>query len=322
MGNGFDLAHGLPTRYEDFRKYLLGIYPKSIDMEHAYEHVHEDDSVAFIIGLISSAEKEEQWRKYSEEGLGDLTYSEFLEFWERDSEVEWKYIEKSLGRLPFEEYLERWVFNYEGEENVDCDDVKYELEFSSDNYYLGMLELNRLFTGWVNSIDESDIVLKQEFKKLINEERDFFINFNYTCVLEDIYNARNVCHIHGKKHDSELLFGHGEGLRGGFETPQDAFEKNLVKINNLLRKDTNDAYEKNKDFFAKLTSVGEIYSIGFSFSEVDLIYIEQICKSCHTERCTWYLSDYDYDEKGEMYKRSIREAGFKGGFKVCSIAED
>ena len=34
IGNGFDIGHGLPTQYWDFRTYLENVYP---DFLHAFE---------------------------------------------------------------------------------------------------------------------------------------------------------------------------------------------------------------------------------------------------------------------------------------------
>ena len=29
IGNGFDIAHGIPTKYSDFREFILKMYPKA-----------------------------------------------------------------------------------------------------------------------------------------------------------------------------------------------------------------------------------------------------------------------------------------------------
>lgn len=29
IGNGFDLAHGMPTQYSDFRKFIVETYPEA-----------------------------------------------------------------------------------------------------------------------------------------------------------------------------------------------------------------------------------------------------------------------------------------------------
>ena len=30
-GNGFDIAHGIPTKYNDFRSFIVELYPEVVD---------------------------------------------------------------------------------------------------------------------------------------------------------------------------------------------------------------------------------------------------------------------------------------------------
>ena len=67
--------------------------------------------------------------------------------------------------------------------------------------------------------------------------------------------------------------------------------------------------------------ITDIYSYGFSFSEVDMPYIRDICKSIDTLKITWHLSDFDTKEKQEEYKRRIIACGFRGKFTTYGISE-
>ena len=58
-------------------------------------------------------------------------------------------------------------------------------------------------------IDLSEIKPKKE--SLINNDEHYFFNFNYTNVLEEVYNIENVIHIHGsigKQAMTEPFMGH------------------------------------------------------------------------------------------------------------------
>ncbi|WP_257152566.1 bacteriophage abortive infection AbiH family protein [Bacillus sp. AFS059628] len=306
LGNGFDLAHKLPTSYEDFHQYLLETYPRArklqptfdVSIEHTDDGIDVDDTdaVAFIRNAIDQVEDEHWWN-----------------------------VESSLAHLPFEDYLS------DQEDMFDLDDDRelyrnvYRHEDTSDAFYRVMLKFHKFLVDWVRSIDISDTIPIENFKTLIDNEDDYFLTFNYTCVLEDIYDANedNVCHIHGAQYscDSKMLFGHGH-VRDEYESLHIGATESLEKIHRLLKKDTNSALDSAEFFFDDLSSVQEIYSIGFSFSEVDLIYIRRICEACNTEKCTWYLFDYRYDETEEEYKRKIREAGFKGEFDIFSMKEN
>lgn len=307
LGNGFDLAHELPTSYEHFHQYLLETYPRARKLMPTFGvsiretpdggiDVDNNEAVAFIREAISQVEGDDWWN-----------------------------VESSLAHLPFEDYLS------DLEDCFDIDDDKelyrnvYRNEDTSDAFYRVMLKFHKFLVDWVKSIDISDTSPIAKFEKLIDNEDDYFLTFNYTCVLEDIYEANgdNVCHIHGAEYscDSEILFGHGH-VRNEYESSHIGATESLTKIHSLLKKDTNRALDAAEFFFDDLSSVQEVYSIGFSFSEVDLIYIKRICEACNTEKCTWYLSDYRYDETEEEYKRKIREAGFKGEFDIFTMKEN
>ncbi|PGW35161.1 bacteriophage abortive infection AbiH family protein [Bacillus thuringiensis] len=304
LGNGFDRAHQLPTSYEHFREYLIENYPKACGLKPTYNvsikdmpdggvGVDNNEAVAFIINAINNVEGEEWWN-----------------------------VESSLAHLPLEEYLS------DLEDLFDLDDDKelyrnvYRNEDASSAMYQVMLRFHNFLVDWVQAIDITKTSPIEKFEELIDSENDYFLTFNYTCVLEDIYGATgdNVCHIHGAEYDcaSDIHFGHGD-VREDFESCHIGATESLQKIHKLLEKDTHKALGRAKYFFDELSSVHEIYSHGFSFSQVDLIYLERICKICNTEKCTWYLSNYESVNEKEMFRNRIREAGFKGDFKEFAI---
>ena len=71
----------------------------------------------------------------------------------------------------------------------------------------------------------------------------------------------------------------------------------------------------NMDFFNEIqqAKIEEIYSIGFSFSDVDLFYIHKLCQLIDTKNVIWHLAKYD-KKKNDFYKKLIRDCGFKGNF--------
>ena len=63
-------------------------------------------------------------------------------------------------------------------------------------------------------------------------------------------------------------------------------------------------------------NVRDIYSFGFSFSEVDLPYIKKICEIINTYRVTWYFNSYDDTYTINTYIKCLKECGFKGKFSI------
>ncbi len=157
------------------------------------------------------------------------------------------------------------------------------------------------------------------FKNLIDSNNDLFLTFNYTETLEKIYKAKNVYHIHGKQ-GGNLVFGHGNDTDycDEYMSKNIGSEVYLSELDRYLKKDTETVIRENKSLFKSFDVVDEIYSYGFSFSDVDMVYIEEICNVISTEDIVWYIHDYDKC-KFEIFKEKIRKCGFNGRFEMFTI---
>ncbi|WP_332834213.1 bacteriophage abortive infection AbiH family protein [Clostridium perfringens] len=314
IGNGFDLAHEIKSSYEDFHEYLNENFQNKeiyiLDRQYDSDGnpiYDENEKVSFIKNLICNAEgKGKKWSNL-EESLGYL-------------------IQKSLnsnnigyGDFDLDDYFD------------EIDDFKniYNNEDKSGDIKNVLLEIPDYFSEWIdNYIDLSDTKAKNEFKNLISKE-DLFFSFNYTGTLEELYGVENVCHIHGYNNcGDDLLFGHGN-LNGDFlNNVPIGTEESFYYIFEGLRKNTNRAIKKHKQFFDKITNeIDSIYSYGFSFGDVDLIYIKEILSRLDTKNITWYFNEFKYSN-GETNKDEIKrfinklknDLDFKG--KISSFMID
>lgn len=83
IGNGFDLAHGIPTKYSDFRKYIINLYPEALEFRDEIIHIeqcheiYEDEFAAEI--LLSTMDKVcgEDWGNF-ESALADINFGNKL----------------------------------------------------------------------------------------------------------------------------------------------------------------------------------------------------------------------------------------------------
>lgn len=85
IGNGFDVFHGLPTRYSDFRSYIISLYPDAEDsidyIPDSYEFPNggtrfDEELVAqFIVTVLDSCGVKEWNRR--EEYLSDDMFDVF-----------------------------------------------------------------------------------------------------------------------------------------------------------------------------------------------------------------------------------------------------
>lgn len=174
IGNGFDLAHGLPTSYSDFRQFLLSnsgyirtkkpIVPALFTRGDACSDI---DAMRMTLQLLTRAESSSNWMD----------------------------IEHALGVLPYDMYMKI---------NTTDDNMLsiYKAINVAFNQFFGLM------IKWINSIDVTTVTAKSLFRDFIDRENDQFLTFNYTSTLEDIYSVTNICHIHGDA-KSGIIFGHG-----------------------------------------------------------------------------------------------------------------
>lgn len=300
IGNGFDLAHDLPTSYEDFHEFLKRTYPGADEGReaipgfsignHGDTQFCEDEVVGYLMNLLSRSSKEN-----------------------------WSDFEDALGHLDFGDVF----FSLEEERDEDRDSNPWHTVYNNEDLVSDLAGcvplLARLFSDWINTISLGRTKGIPLFASLIAPTQDLFLNFNYTRTLETVYGVKNVCHIHGVQ-GGELLFGHGEGnlFNEKHPSPFVGSEDGLEAIHAFFRKDTAGALRAHRPFFQSLTAgISAVYSFGFSFSKVDEIYIREICAKLDTADMTWYLHSYG-PWNHDRFKAVIRRCGFRGSFRTFS----
>ena len=314
IGNGFDIAHGMKTRYNNFRDYLSnyyhrseewGIYvPESVIGHHGEELQADDEVVNLIMYLVDAV----------------APYDSKLQ------DADWSDLEALLGEIGLSECFDTVEEQYdrEGDRRYAWErDVAAEV---CGNMSLAISRITEFLSEWIQTVSVAGIPQK-EFQKLLSVDDDLVFSFNYTRTLEQLYHCpkENICHIHGVigdnefDHVDELVLGHcGNRDYSNDESIPYGMGYELQSIYEELRKDTGRQILLHQPFLKKLssTSIEKIYSYGFSFSAVDRPYIEEICKRLDTAKTTWFLHRYDSPEKREYYKTIVRECGFYGVFSI------
>lgn len=304
IGNGFDLAHNMKTRYSDFKKYLIKKYSikqyeidNSVDIptstiDQYGDDVYEDrDVVLTILRMFDSVEGER-----------------------------WQDIESTTGSFDYSIFLDTYDDN---EYNIN----KYTYYNNDDNAtnLCGALKLiPNYFNEWVKTIQIAKKPIN-EIRNLITNGENLFLNFNYTKTLETLYKIKEdqVCHIHGTQ-DQEIYFGHGNDDFDIYKIQSRWFgaEDEIEDFHQCLRKNTKSAYNKNIDFFNRLYRLKDsefsIYSYGFSFSDVDMPYLEKIFENINTNNVKFYINDYDSSEKIDLFSNKIKKS-FNGTIETFHI---
>lgn len=266
---------------------------------------------------------------YLNENRGDVL--EIMErFYSIDSDSDlWSDFEKSLEEDIIYDTLSEIVG--ENVPNLGSDDFSdgdwYNAEIYVEQECEELLENIRSgFEEWIESLEVSQV---NKVYKL--DASAYFITFNYTEVLEQIYkiSESNILHIHNKVGE-ELLFGHGKksedfnvkqalyGDENAFlttdedgniessEIGHEKFAENAVSIfYDMMRKHTEEIIQNHSTFFNNISKVDEVIVLGHSYNEIDFPYFNEIAKLVD-KKTKWTLS-YFSDEDKQAAKKIMEE---------------
>lgn len=265
IGNGFDISHNLPTRYNDFLNYLLNF----------------QDGINFVeaIERFSYYNTLELWSNF-EEHLGYLSADTVID-------------EADLRRIEFNA-----EFDYE---TLDDSHITH---FLQEDYYSSLNNLDNYVENWVKSVEILGIEKIEEYQNIFDPE-SIFVTFNYTKVLEEIYEIEDdkILHIHGDA-DNEPIMGHGKDqIRYTSKSDNksyDIFEEEFRKNMFYGFSDFYNSSQKNISLFKRYLSaflsrydndISEIFVIGHSLGRVDSPYFEFLRD--HFENISIKVSYYD-----------------------------
>lgn len=288
IGNGFDLHHDIQCHFGDFMAWIK-----------------KNDKSLFqnLTKVYENAGKDKWWKDF-ENSLAQLNVS---------------YYANIRGNLFDPEYLNEGSID----EKTEYASHKVREEFSAIKDSLSV-DLQK----W---LDEAYRTCYKEKKLQLLGKESIFLSFNYTRTLEDIYgiDPDQICHIHGVIDDKDsIIFGHGLGLvelnnisesqkprikgevwnkKHNIKTSLIAItprHKELAMMSSLksiysLKKDVDGCIEKNIRFFDKILNVQRIFVYGFSFSPIDMPYLEEILRRTNPET-HWVISWVSQEDKNRI----------------------
>jgi len=305
LGNGFDLAHGLPTMYKDFRSAILKNYPNAginrdeqFDIYDYFEMYEDEFAAEILVYAIDSA-----------------------------SGLEWNDFENALAHINFYDKFPRRTESADmsrEEDNKDARNYLLAVDIISNAMISSTKYCQGFFRCWVKDVEQElesrAYAPKESLIELFANPTNQYLTFNYTKTLQKLYGIRKVIHIHNRV-GQKLIFGHGNDQATYKEPIENSCTISSSFLNDLLlsfRKDTVTPIKKYSDSFKKLDgNIDKVYSYGFSYSKVDSIYIKTIIKRIATN-ATWYFTDYEsFDKEALRIKKiKLRRYGFKGDFGI------
>lgn len=161
------------------------------------------------------------------------------------------------------------------------------------------------FPDWIKQLPAGNPT-----KQITLKDDSFFITFNYTDTLIDLYEIaeKDILFIHGRaKNDRFLVLGHGksdqqvvqeaekdfnEDTEVAYIQTVQAIEQQLGKI----RKKTEKIISDNQTIFNSIKQIDNIYAYGLSMSEVDTPYFEEIIRHINVSKVLWHIDAFGKTE--------------------------
>ena len=294
VGNGFDIAHGLPTKYYDFMRYLLTYEQKP--------KIYMDNYI-----FLDSISQHDQAKHRFYEAICKYIPEQEL----------WHGFEEALGILDVEQLKEDnacFLLGYGDEDWRDSAHhdfqymIKEALSFASD--------IPHYLKEWIKTIDTSNVAPNKALN-FFNSDC-LFLTFNYTDTIKAVYHIpeKRILYIHGNALcEDDLISGHHDKTLFK-EEPIPQFEsddemetyysedirvqegKKIIKeYFRETYKNTSSIIRKNQDFFYSLKTINEIIILGHSLSQIDLDYFLEIRKFV-LPTCHWHISYHNNNDFG------------------------
>lgn len=304
IGNGFDLAHGLKTSYNHFLEYLVNTHcedrerhcdlfklPKSIkSYEDLKTEIFTDNFIPYL------EEDKNYWMGYDfhydtnpHRGEDNLTFKNPL-----------------ISALLVSSSFDNWC---------DIEAKYFELLTTKDEesiYYNNPQLLNKHFE-LLKQYLEKYLSIEEQAAKVLESYRSFFrkmnnsntliVNFNYTHIIEDLYEAETskckLIHIHGEidNIDNPIIFGYAalhEEARGLLNKMKHEYLRNIKKH---LYKRTDNEYALTQ--YLEGHNTIHVSILGHSCGISDNLILNQILnhsKIDEKNRSIWisFYKDYEH----------------------------
>ena len=227
----------------------------------------------------------------------DLAFRNNTEFWSD--------METQLGHLDTEQFHKENFKEVRLPANKNFYFSEFQNHSSEKALRIMVEEFIENFKLWVLSFDYSHVKADVSLNK-----NAFFITFNYTDTLERCYGVPNnqILYIHGRANsDDKLTLGSGissgdifENEFSGEYTGDEDFD-NLIMEVGKLKKPVYPIIHRNPQVFKKYEELETITVMGFSFSEIDIMYLERL-NSLNPQVAKWNLCFHKFGDLRRIVK--------------------
>ena len=310
IGNGFDIHHGIPSRFSNYREWL------------------EDNDADLIERLRNyyDVDDKEWWNQFEIE-LGHPDMSEYIdetafenqpdfgsdEFRDRDYHAGQYVAEDEIGTLvsDIKGTFTDWVGSLP---NPICNNrIKLDKEdafFINFNYTDTLESLYHVKPSnilYIHGNVRMDTELVLGHNRLYRELDEEF--------------APNLPEPPDDLDGIELAEWYGKNSDSGEDYIHQSVRDEVVSQIHSLRKDTENIIKIHKKIFEALKGVEHIYIYGVSFSPVDEPYLDEVVSKIKTNRTKWTVSYYTTDDM-KTAKQYFDKKGIKGALVEYVKLED
>ena len=271
VGNGFDLAHNLDTKYGDYRNFL--IQNDNLEIVKYFESNSGDvdpkalwNNIEESIGLLAYEDAYIFLKKYGDDDWRDSYHHDF------QNEVE----KKSLYWPGIKDNLREWIksINYTKPRSNLLNFIKKEYKYLSFNYtstleFFYNINPDNICYLHGNALRDEELILGHAHQSYYPEWDD--------------------------NEDTDVRL-----LEAG-EFMENFREETIKNVSEIIK--------QNIDFFNSSVNFKKIYVLGLSYNEVDLPYLKFI--SDNNPNAEWYFSwfsDSDFTDIDEFaFKINVKE---------------
>jgi hypothetical protein len=303
IGNGFDVGHGIPCRYSDFRDYLNENRGDVVEIMERYYYMGDDS---------------ELWSDFEKSLEEDINYDSLSEI-----------IGENSPNFASDDFSDGDWYDAQIYIEQDCDELL-------ENVRSG-------FEEWIESLELSEISKKYELDnsaQFITFNYTEVLEQTYEIETSSILHIHNkvgeeLIFGHGKKSEDfdvkKALYGDENAFisydeYGNIESSEvghEKFAENAVSaFHNKMRKHTEVIIQSQSSFFKQLFTVNEVVVIGHSYNEIDFPYFVKIAESISPDS-KWtlhYFSESDKESAKQIMKK-IRVTANRQEYKHCNELE-
>lgn len=271
IGNGFDLYHLLPTKYENFHRFLNDNYLELVEFIEQYF-------------CVEDLEDNYHWNNF-EHDLSSFDYNQFFD--------DYDFADITHDRFRPVDY-----FGVEDELTEIADNFIDEIKFA---FYEWLSEVEYLCSHRYELSKKSKFLsfnytlLLQNYYE-IPSDSIFYIHGNLNKQTELVFG-------HGIDLEIESEFDDDGEPNRTLMTDSINASKSIF---GAFRKPVQDIIKNNKDFFKSLKETEEIIILGHSLNEVDLPYFIKIQKFAF--KANWKISTHNADDE-EKFCRIFKRIG-------------